>query len=65
MAAVDDELLVKALLVRSPAEAFEDYAHAEIDRLKETEADFDAALYDKAVQLVLTHLEGADQGTGS
>jgi hypothetical protein len=65
MTNVADELLVKAFKVRSSADAFEDYARAEIDRQRETDATFDAALYEKAVQLVLTRLQGRGQGVGS
>ena len=65
MTTTDDELLVKAFKVRSSADAFEDYARAEIERLRETEAAFDEELYDKAVHLVLARLEALGQGGGS
>lgn len=39
-----------------PAEAFKLYAEEEISRIRETDPDFDPALYDRAVALVMERL---------
>lgn len=46
---------------RSPTEEFEEFTNNELQRLHHSDADFDEALYKKAVELVLARLKDAGE----
>jgi len=54
----------KSFQVKEPVEAFREFAEAEVERLRETNPEFDYELYRRALKLVATRLENLRQGSG-
>ena len=45
--------------IKTPTEAFEEYTHMELNRLRETEPDFDQPQFEEARALVLERLNAS------
>lgn len=57
---------ISSFEVKDPRSAFDAYSQQEIERLAQTDAEFDQALYQRARRLVLTRLENRlDKGRSS
>ena len=47
--------------IKTPIQAFEEYTHMELNRLRETEPDFDRSRFEEARALVLELLNAASE----